>query len=101
MSQTNHHGLLGHDAESICMPATSEAIIAAAPLSPVAPSEYGQDVIDEDGEHIASFIDRMDAARFARTLPWWHGRCRIRNSGRHYHVLGRYRTITLKHFECF
>ena len=60
-----------------------------------APSEFGQDLFDEDGEHIASFIDRMEAAKFARSLPWWHGRCRIHNSGRQYDM-SAYHTITLE-----
>lgn len=40
-------------------------------------SIYIEDVRDEDGEWIASFIDRLEAAAFAKALPWWHGRCRI------------------------
>jgi hypothetical protein len=37
-------------------------------------------VFDEDGEELAVFTDRFDAANFIKNLPWWNGDCRIKTT---------------------
>jgi hypothetical protein len=37
-------------------------------------------VFNEDGEELAVFFDRFDAAAFMKTLPWWDGHCRIKTN---------------------